>query len=86
MSYHVGEEYDGIVSGVTNYGIYVELPNTVEGMIRLMDLNDDYYEFEPQHYRVIGRRTNRIYALGDEMRIRVSSVDIEEREINFTLI
>jgi Exoribonuclease R len=55
-------------------------------MIRLMDLNDDYYEFEPQHYRVIGRRTNRIYALGDEMRIRVSSVDIEEREINFTLI
>ncbi|MCI2061873.1 MAG: ribonuclease R [Eubacteriaceae bacterium] len=86
MSYHVGEEYDGIVSGVTNYGIYVELPNTVEGMIRLTDLNDDYYEFEPQHYRLIGRRTNRIFALGDEMRIKVSAVNIEEREIDFIMI
>lgn len=86
MSYHVGERYDGIISGVTKYGIYVELPNTVEGMIRLDDLNDDYYDFEPAKYRVIGRRTHNTYSLGDEMKIKVASVNTDEREINFRLI
>jgi ribonuclease R len=83
MSYHVGQRYDGIISGVTRYGIYVALPNTVEGMVRLDDLNDDYYDFEPQKYRVIGRRTHNTYALGDEMKVKVVSVNTDEREINF---
>lgn len=57
MSSHVSEESEGIISGVTNFGIYVELPNTIEGMVRLDELEDDYYDYEREKYRVIGRRT-----------------------------
>lgn len=85
MSNHVGEEYEGIISGVTNFGIYVELPNCVEGMIKLEFINDDYYEFEPTKYRVRGQRTNKIYALGDKIKVKVHSVYMHEREINFVL-
>lgn len=85
MSNHVGEEYEGIISGVTNFGIYVELPNCVEGMIKLEFINDDYYEFETTKYRVRGQRTNKIYALGDKIKVKVHSVYMHEREINFVL-
>ncbi|MEG0379100.1 MAG: S1 RNA-binding domain-containing protein, partial [Eubacterium sp.] len=85
MSYHVGEVFEGVISGVTGFGIYVELPNTVEGMIRLDYLEDDFYDYDKAKYRLIGRRTNKIYALGDKIQIKVQSVSIEDREINFTL-
>lgn len=85
MSYHVGEIYDGIISGVTNYGIYVELENTIEGMIRLDSLHDDYYNFEPEKYRVIGERHHKTYTLGEKISIAVDSVSIEKREINFII-
>ncbi|HPR24278.1 MAG TPA: ribonuclease R [Bacillota bacterium] len=86
MSYHVGEEKSGIISGVTNYGIYVQLENTVEGMIKLSQLFDDYYEYDPAGHRVCGRRKGKTYSLGDTIDIRVRSVSIEDREINFDMI
>ncbi|MEG2323652.1 MAG: ribonuclease R [Anaerovoracaceae bacterium] len=83
MSYRIGEAYEGLISGVTNFGLYVELENTVEGMVRLDSLTDDFYDHQPEKYRVIGRKTNKIYGLGDTIKIVVDSVSIEKREINF---
>lgn len=85
MSYHVGEIYDGIINGVASFGFFVEIENTIEGMVRVDYLNDDYYDYEASMYRLIGRRTNKIYALGDKITIKVHSVDLQEREINFTV-
>ncbi|MEA4923364.1 MAG: ribonuclease R [Eubacteriaceae bacterium] len=86
LSYHVGEEFEGVISGVTAYGIYVELANTVEGMARLEYMNDDYYDYDPGKYRVIGRRTNKIYALGDQVKIKVHNVNLEDVEVDFKII
>jgi len=83
MSQHIGEVFEGVISGVTSFGIYVELPNTIEGMIRLDSLHDDIYDFESQKYRVIGRRKNKIFALGDKVTIVVKSADVQERQIDF---
>ncbi|MDE8733913.1 ribonuclease R [Eubacteriales bacterium DFI.9.88] len=85
ISYHVGESFDGVISGVTSYGIYVQLANTIEGMIRLDSLTDDYYIHEPEKYRVIGERTHKAYMLGERIRVTVDSVSIENREINFVM-
>lgn len=85
MSYHVGEIHEGIISGVASFGFFVEIENTIEGMVRVDYLNDDYYDYEASKYRLIGRRTNKIYALGDKVTIKVHSVDIPAREINFTV-
>lgn len=86
MSYHIGEIYDGVISGVSNYGIYVQLPNTVEGMVRLENIPGDYYDYEPTKYRVIGRRTNNIYTLGQSVTIKVLRASAEDREIDFELV
>lgn len=83
MSYHIGEEFDGIISGVTHFGIYVELENTIEGLIRIDELRDDYYDFHSEKYALIGRNTNKAYKLGDMIRIVVDDVNRERREINF---
>lgn len=85
MTYHVGEIYDGIISGVANFGFFVEIENTIEGMVRVDYLSDDYYDYEATKYRLIGRRTNKIYALGDKVTIKVHSVELQDREINFTI-
>lgn len=85
ISYHVGEIFDGIISGVTGFGIYVQLENTVEGLVRIEELKDDYYDHDREKYALIGRRTNRQYKLGDEARVIVDYVNIERREINFLL-
>jgi len=86
MTYHVGETYDGIINGVASFGFFVEIENTIEGMVRVDYLNDDYYDYEAAKYRLIGRRTNKIYALGDKVTIKVHSVELQEREINFTVV
>jgi len=86
MTYHVGETYDGIINGVASFGFFVEIENTIEGMVRVDFLNDDYYDYEATKYRLIGRRTNKIYALGDKVMVKVHSVDLQEREINFTVV
>ena len=85
MLERVGLEYDGIISGVTGFGIYVQLDNCVEGMVRYETMRDDYYDYEPEKYRAIGERTHKTYTLGDRVRIKVDSVYIREREINFIM-
>lgn len=75
--------YEGLVSGVTEWGIYVEIVETkCEGMIRLADLTDDFYEFDEKNYRVVGRRKKKIYTLGDRVRVRVKKTDIDKRLID----
>ena len=79
MSGRIGEEYDGIISGVTSWGVYVELNNTVEGMVPLNELEDDFYEYEEDKMRVVGKKTGKIYRLGDEVRVQVIDIRIEEQ-------
>lgn len=82
---HLGEEFEGVISGVTNYGIYVELPNTVEGMISLRSMDGDYYIFREDSFELVGERTGKIYRLGDKLRIVVMNVDKLTRTIDFSL-
>ncbi len=85
ISYHVGEIFDGVISGVTGFGIYVQLDNTVEGLIRIDELRDDYYDFHKEKYALVGRRTGNVYRLGDEVRIVVEHVDMDRHEIDFAI-
>ncbi|MFO7153850.1 MAG: ribonuclease R [Caldicoprobacter oshimai] len=82
----IGMEFDGIISGVTSYGIYVELGNTVEGLVHISTMDDDYYVYDEKHYCLIGQRTNKIYRLGDAVRVRVVGVDMASRNIDFVLV
>lgn len=83
MVQYIGDSFEGVVSGVSNYGVYVELPNTVEGMIRLADLRDDYYEYDEQHYRVVGERHGREFRLGMRVEVVVAGVDRIIHTIDF---
>ena len=82
----LGEEFDGIISGVTNYGIYVQLSNTVEGLVRISTIEDDYYVYNEKHYCLIGERTRRILRLGDSVRVKVAKVDLIMRNIDFVRV
>ena len=87
MQDHIGEEYDGHVSGVTEWGMYVEIePTHIEGMVPLREIKGDFFEFEEDKYRLRGRRTRKIYRLGDPVRIRVSSANLEQRLLDFELL
>lgn len=86
MSSHIGEEYDGIISGVLASGFFVELPDTVEGYVALKSLKDDYYSLDADNYRIIGEHTRRLYRVGGRVRVRVSSADPVTDEIELTLI
>lgn len=85
MSHHIGEEFEGVISGVTQYGMYVELENTIEGMVRVTDMEDDYYEYREETYELIGEATNRHYKLGQRVRIQVKDTDKYMRTIDFIL-
>ncbi|WP_301287980.1 ribonuclease R [Paenibacillus sp. MSJ-34] len=82
----IGEEFDGIISSVTSFGMFVELDNTVEGLIRLSGMTDDYYHFHEQHMSLIGERTSKIYRIGDEVKIRVAGVNMDEHTIDFEMV
>ncbi len=82
----VGEEFDGIISSVTSFGMFVELDNTVEGLIRLGDLTDDYYHFHEMHLALIGERTSKMYRIGDEVKVRVARVNMDEHTIDFEMV
>ena len=83
MERRVGEIYDGVISGMSNYGFYVELPNTIEGMVRVSELNGDYYVFDEEHYELVGERTQRRFKLGQQIRIQVVGVDRYMKTIDF---
>ncbi|WP_239616488.1 ribonuclease R [Cohnella mopanensis] len=82
----IGEEFVGIISGVTSFGMFIELENTVEGLIRLSDLTDDYYHFHELHMALIGERTSKIYRIGDEVKIRVGRVNMSDHTIDFEMV
>lgn len=82
----VGEEFQGIISSVTSFGMFVELDNTVEGLIRLSYLTDDYYHFHEMQMALIGERTSKIYRIGDEVRVRVARVNMDDHTIDFELV
>lgn len=86
MLEHVGEEYDGVISGVTGWGFYVELQNTVEGLVHIMTLKDDYYNFDEENYRLVGEQHGRVFRLGEPVRVRVRNAEPANRTIDFTYV
>ncbi|MBR3951474.1 MAG: ribonuclease R [Bacteroidaceae bacterium] len=87
LSDQVGEEYDGVISGVTEWGLYVELDeNKCEGLIPIRDLDDDYYEIDEKNYALVGRRTHRTYRLGDPVRIVIANANLEKKQLDFALV
>lgn len=85
MKDHVGEVYEGVISGVTNYGIYVELDNTVEGMVHVNSMKNDYYYFDEVHYELVGQDSGESYKLGERVLIQVKRVDMTTKTIDFRL-
>ncbi|MCH4822474.1 ribonuclease R [Gramella lutea] len=87
MQDHENEEFLGVISGVTEWGIFVEIvENKCEGMIRLRDMNDDHYVFDPEEFAVTGKRTGQTYTLGDEVYVKVKNADLVKRHLDFTLL
>lgn len=86
MTQFIGEQFEGVISGVTSWGMYVELPNTCEGMIRVADMDDDYYFFDEEHYCMVGEHRKKTYKLGQRVLIEVVSTDKLTRTIDFELI
>ncbi|MEK9199402.1 MULTISPECIES: ribonuclease R [Bacillales] len=86
MSDKIGEEFEGIVSSITNFGIFVELPNTIEGLVHISNMTDDYYHFDERSMMMIGEHTNRQFRIGDEVKVRVSNVIIEESSVDFEIV
>ena len=85
MSLAENKVYDGIISGVTDFGVFVEIVETkCEGMVRMADMKDDYYEFDEKNYRVIGRRRKKIYRLGDKVQVRIKKTDVDRRLIDLS--
>ena len=85
MSKRIGEVYDGVISGITQYGLYVELNNTVEGMVRVATLPGDYYYYDEEKYEMVGQSTGNSYKLGQRVKIRVTETDKINRTIDFEL-
>ena len=85
MESRIGQVFEGVVSGVTGWGMYVELPNTVEGLVHVTSLVDDYYIFDEDNYQLVGEQFKRSFHLGDEVRVRVSEVDLTTKTIDFIL-
>lgn len=84
MSEHIGQVYDGVISGITEWGVYVEInENKCEGMIPMRDLGGDYYEFDERNYCLVGRKSHKRYNLGDPMQIRVAEANLEKKQLNF---
>ena len=86
MADRIGQEFDGTISSVTSFGMFVELENTVEGLIRMVDMTDDYYNYIESSYSLVGERTKRVFRIGDQVRIKVSKVNVDFREIDFELV
>jgi len=86
MQERIGEEFVGAISSVTNFGLFVELENTVEGLIHVSYMTDDYYHFDERSYALIGERTGSVYRIGEEIKVKVINVNLEEQAIDFELV
>ncbi|MFD2208361.1 ribonuclease R [Virgibacillus halophilus] len=85
MKDKVGEVFTGVISSVTSFGMFVELENTIEGLVHVSYLTDDYYHFDEKHYSLIGERTKKIYRIGDEVKVKVVGVNVDEHVVDFEL-
>ena len=81
----MGEVFEGVISGVTQWGFYVELPNTVEGLVHVNDLTDDYYIYEEERYALTGEKSKRTFAMGERVKVRVAQAFAEARTVDFVL-
>jgi ribonuclease R len=86
MSDHIGEEYDGMISSITSFGFFVELENTIDGLVHISDLTDDYYNYDEKTLSLIGERTGKQFKISDKVRIRVVSCNVKEKTIDFELV
>ena len=86
MEQHLGDEFDGVITGVTNFGVFVQITELlVDGLVHVTSLKNDYYKFDAGSQSLVGERTGRNYRLGDAMRVQVNRVDMETRRIDFKL-
>ena len=86
MSHKIGEEFDGVISGVTSWGIYVELPNTVEGMVKISSIRGDYYEFNAERMEIVGEHTKKKFSLGQPVRVKVIEASKQMKTIDFKIV
>jgi len=87
MTDKVGQEFEGTISGLTEWGMYVEIePTKIEGMVSLRDIKTDFYEFDEARYRLVGRRTHQVYRLGDKVKVKVKNANLEQRLLDYDLI
>ena len=87
MSERIGKEFDGIISGVTEWGLYVEVDESkCEGMVPMRDLADDYYDFDEKCYCLTGRKKHKKYSLGDHVTIKVAKANLEKKQLDYTLV
>jgi len=86
MTQFVGEEFDGVISSVTSFGFFVELPNTIEGLVRVESIQDDYYVYNEKTYSLIGEHTKKMYKIGDQVRVKLVRADMEIKKIDFEVV
>lgn len=86
MTRFVGDEFNGIISSVTSFGLFIELENTIEGLCRMSDMDDDYYLYDEQNLQLIGERKKKVYRIGDRVKIRVDRANVEMREVGFVIL
>ncbi|EMV3065215.1 ribonuclease R [Staphylococcus pseudintermedius] len=86
MIQHIGDEFEGVISSVANFGMFVELPNTIEGMVNMQNMSDDYYHFDERQMALIGERKAKVYRIGDVVKVKVIHVDVDERQIDFQIV
>jgi ribonuclease R len=86
MHNHIGEEYEGIISSVTSFGVFVELDNTIEGLVHISNMADDYYFYDENNYCLLGERTKKSYKIGDIAKVKLVRVNIQKAEIDFIFI
>lgn len=86
MSQHIGEEFEGLISSVTSFGFFVELPNTIDGLVHITELTDDYYNYDEKNLMLVGEMTGKTYKLSDKVKVRVVSCNKKERTIDFELV
>lgn len=86
MMEHIGETFEGVISGITSWGMYVELPNTIEGMVRVTEMKDDYYFYDEERYQMVGEHTKEVYKLGQKVIVEVINADKLLRTIDFALV
>lgn len=86
MKEKIGETYPGIISSVTNFGLFIELENTIEGLVHVSNMTDDYYNFDERHQTLIGERTGKVYRIGEEVKVQVSKVNLDEHAIDFEFV